>query len=60
MLLLVLAVAQAQDDAPAEGDAAEGDAAGGDAAGAEGKSAEDGDGDEEAWQYVEFLKGEVK
>jgi len=59
VLLLVLAVAQAQDDAPAEGDAAEGDAAGGDAAGAEGKSAEDGDGDEEAWQYVEFLKGEV-
>merc|ERR1712123_96591 len=47
VLLLVLAVAQAQDDAPAEGDAA----------GAEGKSAEDGD--EEAWQYVEFLKGEV-
>jgi len=59
VLLLVLAVAQAQDDAPAEGDAAEGDAAGGDAAGAEGKSAEDEDGDEEAWQYVEFLKGEV-
>merc|ERR1740124_1086790 len=55
VLLLVLAVAQAQDDAPVEGDAAEGDAAGGDAAGAEGKSA----GDEEAWQYVEFLKGEV-
>merc|ERR1711892_99099 len=59
VLLLVLAVAQAQDDAPAEGDAAEGDAAGGDAAGAEGKSAEDGDGDEEAWQYVEFLKADV-
>ena len=60
MLLLVLAVAQAQDEpkAAADGDAAGGDAAGGDAAAAEGKSGEDGD--EEAWAYVEFLKADVK
>merc|ERR1711872_504770 len=52
VLLFVVAVAQAQ-DAPAEGEAAaegEADAATRDA------SAE---GDEEAWQYVEFLKTEV-
>ena len=44
-------------DAP-EADAAAGDVA--DAAGdaAEGKSG--GEGDEEAWQYVEFLKSEIK
>jgi len=55
VLLLVLAVAQAQDEpeAAADGDAAVGDAA----AAAEGKSGEDGD--EEAWQYVEFLKADV-
>lgn len=59
VLLLVLAVAQAQDEpeAAADGDAAGGDAAGGDAAAAEGKSG--GDGDEEAWAYVEFLKADV-
>jgi len=59
VLLLVLAVAQAQDEpeAAADGDAAGGDAAGGDAAAAEGKSG--GEGDEEAWQYVEFLKADV-
>jgi len=56
VLLLVLAVAQAQDEpeAAADGDAA---AAGDDAAAAEGKSG--GEGDEEAWQYVEFLKADV-
>merc|ERR1712013_88115 len=48
VLLLVVAAAQAQ-DAPA------GDAAGDDAAT---RNAE-GEGDEEAWQYVEFLKTEV-
>jgi len=56
VLLLVLAVAQAQDEpeAAADGDAA---AAGDDAAADEGKSG--GEGDEEAWQYVEFLKADV-
>jgi len=52
VLLFVVAVAQAQ-DAPAEGEAAaegEADAATRDAA---------AEGDEEAWQYVEFLKTEV-
>jgi len=54
VLLLVFGAVQAQDDAAAA--ATEGDAAADDAA-AEGKSAEDGD--EEAWIYVEFLKGEI-
>merc|ERR1711872_489306 len=52
VLLFVVAVAQAQ-DAPAEGEAAaegEADAATRDA---------EAEGDEEAWQYVEFLKTEV-
>merc|ERR1712013_515887 len=44
VLLLVVAVAQAQDP-PADDDAAARDA--------------EGEGDEEAWQYVEFLKNEV-
>jgi len=55
VLLLVVAAAQAQDP-PADDDAAAaGDAAGDDAAT---RDAE-GEGDEEAWQYVEFLKTEV-
>merc|ERR1712013_114356 len=49
VLLLVVAGAQAQDP-PAAGDAAGDDAATRDA---------EGEGDEEAWQYVEFLKTEV-
>merc|ERR1712013_571503 len=48
VLLLVVAAAQAQD--PPAGDAAGDDAATRDA---------EGEGDEEAWQYVEFLKTEV-
>merc|ERR1712013_352630 len=56
VLLLVVAAAQAQDPPADDGDAAAaGDAAGDDAAT---RDAE-GEGDEEAWQYVEFLKTEV-
>merc|ERR1712013_803246 len=50
VLLLVVAAAQAQDPPAAAGDAAGDDAATRDA---------EGEGDEEAWQYVEFLKTEV-
>jgi len=56
VLLLVFVGVYGQDETAA---GAESEAAGGEAAeGAEGKSAEEGD--EEAWNYVEFLKSEVK
>jgi len=55
VLLLVFVGVYGQDETAA---GAESEAAGGEAAeGAEGKSAEEGD--EEAWNYVEFLKSEV-
>ena len=53
LLLLGLALVQAQDDAAAEGDAAAPEA--GDEGGAGGD-----EGPDEAWEYVEFLKTEVK
>ena len=53
LLLLGLVVVQAQDDAAAEGDAAAPEA--GDEGGAGGD-----EGPDEAWEYVDFLKTEVK
>ena len=53
LLLLGLVVVQAQDDAAAGGDGAA--PAAGDDGGAGGE-----DGPDEAWEYVEFLKDEVK
>ena len=57
VLLLVFGAVQGQDEAAAaaEGEVAEASEG---AEAAEGKSAEGGD--EEAWQYVEFLKTDVK
>lgn len=51
--LLLLGLVVAQDDAAAEGDAAAPDA--GDEGGAGGE-----EGPDEAWEYVDFLKKEVK